>query len=573
MLQISTGRFARDVELYETVHRSIIFTNLRFLQSSEIDTVFGKFTPSSVWGNIGAIMCQYSERLEAIGLDGSKNNMISTGGSYTASDLAVVLSFCLNATCTTDAELTKRLISEVPPMTGGTANNKFLKRTFDKSIIVKEEEVENLKCFFNQLLNLKRKDFESVINAMRRYVLATHRMAEEPSLAYVLLVMALESLIQKNELSEPQWREFEESKRLSIDKILKKIPETHAQDLRSAILKGEHTKVTRQFHRFVNDHIDSSYYRKDAAGALRPMGRLDVPNALKNVYNVRSKYVHELTEIPRVLWSHPSYSECTLVDRNECFTFEGLARLVRHVVNTRIERLPKVEVEHFNYHSALPNIILAPLASKYWIWRPEGFNTRSSRRRFSALLEQYVETCLQKDKPLTDLTKLLKAIEQQVPQLKRPKDRRPMLAIYYLYNTVIVNESKSKNWNKFFDSYSSDFNEPCIEEAAIYLVFNNKFEWDVSCCELIWQEYIIQRLHKYGLKLPNRIEAAFLLLIGEKHRLENRQDKACAYVADAVEIAPELEALLIFETKKPWELDEPFPWFELTLSSDNSSEE
>lgn len=30
MLQISTGRFARDVELNETLHRAVLYTNLQF---------------------------------------------------------------------------------------------------------------------------------------------------------------------------------------------------------------------------------------------------------------------------------------------------------------------------------------------------------------------------------------------------------------------------------------------------------------------------------------------------------------------------------------------------------------
>ena len=236
MLQIATGRFARKVELYETKHRFTLFTNAVILNAPNIETAFGTIFPSTVsrsW------TIEVIERQEATTPTGEKEFFLSTLGTEIAQDFAILLSFALAATFTTDEKKLSELIASAPPVLGGTPNSKYLAKVFDECLYVSAEEIDWLRVLFERLLKLPRNAFVATLSAIRRYVQSTHIVSVEPSLAYTLQVMAIEAIAQNDTEGHVQWSDIDYAKARAIDKALCALTEDEANEVRTVICKHE----------------------------------------------------------------------------------------------------------------------------------------------------------------------------------------------------------------------------------------------------------------------------------------------------------------------------------------------
>lgn len=213
MFQVITGKFFRPVELYETLHRGVLFTNYWSFDKAPIELPTGRVLPSTHGAASHTFTYELLEKLEAVSEDGQKSIMISTGGSELASDLAVVMSFALNIVCTTDAELTRRLTGPQSQMRlVRESPSQLVPRLFDEQIVSKEGDAEALQRFVGKLLALERKTYETVMRAMRQFVFAGHRMLDDLDLAYVLYVMSIESLAQRQDGPVASWGDYDEVK-------------------------------------------------------------------------------------------------------------------------------------------------------------------------------------------------------------------------------------------------------------------------------------------------------------------------------------------------------------------------
>lgn len=67
-------------------------------------------------------------------------------------------------------------------------------------------------------------------------------MSDDLNLAYTLLVMCVESLVQKFDGYEPQWFDIPDPKRQGVDKALKGVDEERAQALKDAVLDVIHPR-------------------------------------------------------------------------------------------------------------------------------------------------------------------------------------------------------------------------------------------------------------------------------------------------------------------------------------------
>jgi hypothetical protein len=111
LLQISTGKYFRDVRLHVTTHQRVLFTNANFLNRSSVELPLGQLFPSDEIGaSVSTVAVQMTERLEAVRPDGSDEFLVSTGGNEMLDDLAYVLSFALNTTFSRDHDLVRRLV-------------------------------------------------------------------------------------------------------------------------------------------------------------------------------------------------------------------------------------------------------------------------------------------------------------------------------------------------------------------------------------------------------------------------------------------------------------------------------
>ncbi|HLH72957.1 MAG TPA: hypothetical protein VKX96_06710, partial [Chloroflexota bacterium] len=195
MLQISTGKFFNTAKLHETPYRGVYYTNYKSFGCAKIETPVGVLLPSNLGSDVSTLTYEVVERIEAHPNSPVAGEVISTGGDVVANDFAAVISFALGITCTTNADLTRRLIDPRGSSLGDAyAPTKFIPRIFDPSILFAKGDDEKLSAFVEKLVGLDRRHYEGAIRAIRRYVTGAHRIADDVNLAYALFVMSIESL-------------------------------------------------------------------------------------------------------------------------------------------------------------------------------------------------------------------------------------------------------------------------------------------------------------------------------------------------------------------------------------------
>lgn len=573
MLQISTGKFFASAEVEETLHRGTFFTNYRIFGRENYETACGRLLPSAPFSKLITLTCETTERLAKTRPDGSRSILISIGSGHMLSDFAAITSFALNITCTPDPDLTRRLISaNAYEPSGASAPNKYLKRVFDAEVLAKEGDDQVLSNLMTKLMSLDRKSYEGAIRAIRRYVGGTHRISDDVDLAYALFVASVESLAQDFDGFVPRWQGVPQDRRLPIDAALQGVDDTSAEKVRLAIMAREGQSLARRYKEFALAHITPAFFRAEAKDAIRPIRRADLERLLDRAYSIRSKYVHQLTEIPRNVSFVHDYSEIAYDDGEDVLTFQGIARLSRHVILNFIESGQEVETEEFHWPDALPNTAIYPVAPQHWVWDEKGYSAKTANRYLSGFLEQ-VAGILEGtgERALSDMRAVLRSVEQIAPGLNSPTLRRPLLLLHYLYNNMIGDQFRSEDHGVFFEKFAADFEGPYVETAVAYIVQRRSLEWSLDDAETMHQHYFSQRRQKRGLLLNPFFETALSLAVAETAIKNDRPQVAINYVGHAVENNPAKDRLVALETALRSGERTSFKWQEIWLPSTEGS--
>ena len=550
MLQIITEKFYKPGERYETLHRAVFYTNYRMTMRAErMETPVGVLLPTTGLEGLSAMTCEMLEKIEKYP-DGKKPGvMISTGGASLLNDFSAVTAFALDITCTLDPDLTRRLLNAERPSLGvEVVPSQFIRRTFDRQIISKEGDGAAVSRFVTQLVGLERKRFEASMRAIRQYITGLHRIADNLSLAYTMLVMSIESIAQDSDGHVAEWADYDYRKRMKIDAALDGVPPEIGGRLRDAILSIEHVAAARRFRDFALAHISASFYREEAAQIPGPVSRSDLKVALEHAYALRSRYVHSLQEIPSQL-TVAQMPEMVEGGDQPALSIAGLARVARHVIMQFVTRGRVLECEEFDYRRALPNIVTLPLASQYWIANTGGFSHKHGPVKLSALIEQITSTVLlkQKDAHLTDIRPVLALVEEIVPGLHDPKQRLPLLTLYFLFHQWAGPEFHCPQWPTLVQKFDSDFEPPSIESFVAHLLTEKTPEWTLDQFERLHRDYCRTRHRTGTTKIGRLLEAALSLYIADLNRKAGDESRARELISQAVEMHPAHAGLQSFE--------------------------
>ena len=547
MLQISTGKFFTN-EAYETLRRAIYYTNYRIFRDERIETQAGALQPVSGVHGLGALTCEIIERIEKIPGGPHSGEIIATSGDTLINDFAAIVSFALNVTCTTDLELARRLVaSERPCLGADLVPQKYIPRVFDRTVDWLPGDAEQIQRFVMDLMALERKSYEGAMRAIRRYVIGAHRISDDVNLAYALLVMSMESLAQKFDGFEPAWDDYDQRKRRRIDEALAETTEATVDKVRTAVLTNEHVAIARRFREFALAHVGPSFFREEAEKAIGPISRPDLSIALRQAYSIRSRYVHHLEDIPRLLTGIDGFHETMMVDGQETLTFAGLARVARHVIKTFVSRAQKNIAEEFNWRKDLPGQLTMQMAPQYWIDKPQGFDATTAQQYLVAFIGQVVGHLLQPTAKITDIRPVLEKVESLVPGLAKPAQRLPMLAIHFIFNFFAPEDFRSAGYPTLIDTYKGDFETPSIISLAAHLVTGQIPNWALPEMESLHSLYFRERHHAGTLTLGRILEAAFTLTLAEQYRVAGNLSRAQEMIAFAVEACPQHLSLRNFE--------------------------
>jgi hypothetical protein len=548
MLQIVTRQFFREgIPVRSTPQRRVLYTNCLFLDRRTIELPVGDLTPATGAELPGAVLATVMEHLEAEELDGSSAMLVATSGDELLDDLADVLSFALDALFTRNVDLAERL---VPPRIGDsprTSATRLFRRTFEAGRYVSDDELADLRAFMDRLLAMRRREYELVMRAMRRMVRAQRRAIDDPTLAYVDLVAALESLGDVVVAPGFPWRDFDGRKRKIIDAALKGLDETDADRIREAVIEADRAGAIRRFLAFVFANVTPAYYREDAVGTRLPPRALELRRALKIAYEIRSRNVHSLVDLPDEVVALSEGADTVRPAGHELMlTLEGLSRLARHVIRIYVERAP-TGTEEFDWRSAIPGRLMMQLAPEYWLWQGAGFYVDTAERYFVGLVEHLLPIRYQRASGVPDMREVLERIEVSISGLQPGRAREAMLGTYWLWHRVMVPDVHRPNSEAVVHQSEDELAGPSVVSFAVRLIAGPDPSWDAEQWSALASARAQDRLQRDHLKLPPAFDAALQATAAE--HLYRARDVAggIGAAARAVEELPGDERLTSWE--------------------------
>ncbi|TDR39647.1 hypothetical protein DFR29_11535 [Tahibacter aquaticus] len=547
MLQIATGKLFTRAPIRTNKLRGVLYTNANLgYDVDRVETAIGCLLPSEAGiDRVKAVAYEFVEKIEAE--ENGRTVLISSTAAPYVLDFSAVVSFALNCMCSPDYGLVDRLTIGRPGVSTRVPPGKFLRRFFDREVYCQTSELDFLVAFTKQLIGLKRKQFLGSMRAIRTYVNAIHRLADDIELAYTLMVAAVESLAQEFDGHEPDWASYDDRKRRAVDKALEGTPEETAERVRNALLGVEHTSLGRRFREFCCAHTTPAFFREEALGVSNPLAKNDLQEGLKNAYTARSEYVHALKRLPHILAFGDLVGEQTVNDRSVFFTTSGLARLMRHTIITFVQRQITVEVEPYPYHLERDGIALLPLAAEYWVGNVGDGIADQGHKKLEGLLEQITEQLQNPDQPaLTDMRAVLSSANEILRGIT-PNRRKPFLALHVLFNGLVPEQDRAERPNHVEAFIRTEFRPPSPEALFCHVILGQTPPWTLSEHGGAVDGYFKRRGKSNGFRAPRLLEAAAVLDLAERYRAAGQLEDCRREVARAVENHPGQPALLKLE--------------------------
>lgn len=552
MLQIASGMYFRDVPLHETLHRDVFFSNAAALRSAAVELAFGRLLFASGTSTITPITIEVMDRLEAVDASGESSVMVATGGRELLDDAASVVAFALNVTCSRQLSQVDRIVPQALPTGPTRGPASILRRTFDPGVMLLSSDFDGLRAFVSRLLALNRGHFEAAMRSIRKINAATFLVSEDPGLAYTLFVAALESLVNDGTSQADayaDWDTYDPKKRQILDDRLSSLEPEQIAIVRSAILEADQLSLTRRFVDFVSDHIRPSYFRADASGAKQAMGSTDVEHALRTAYRLRSRTIHELRELEPELWVISDRADTLRWEGRRVLALEGLNRLCRHVVRTYIDRSPTVHDDVFDYRQNLPGIVRMELAPQYWVGKVgDNFSATMAPRQLQGFIDVLIPVLSgEEDQIPVDLTNLLTHIERLLPSEARVEKRRPMIAIYILWNSILATEFRRPGYEHVIRDFEAVLCKPSIEAFIVGLLLGVQLDWSAQELDNLATDRLAELGRGRGQPLTRRLDAGLLLFAAQKRLDDSEIERGQQLISTAVEFCPGLKELVDLE--------------------------
>ncbi|HEV2974528.1 MAG TPA: hypothetical protein VGX69_05970 [Solirubrobacteraceae bacterium] len=551
VLQIVTKMFFRSgVPLHSTVHREVLYTNRFFLPLGVVVQLpVGELAPSTAMRPVSTAALSVIEHLEAEMPDGEPSMIVATGGTELLDDLADVLSFGLNAIFTRDHDLARSLVPNSVQGSAQSEASKLFRHTFAPHRFVPDTELEELKRFMAQLLALNRSHFEAAMRAIRRIIHATQHAVDDPTLAYVDLVAALESLSDGKGAPAPTWDQMNDDRRKLIDAALEDADTQLVDRVREAVMQADRLGAKSRFVAFVMDNVSPSYFRTEATDSSRPVRGADLQRALKLAYDVRSRNVHVLKDLPSEAWVLGDAADTVMpISEGIMLSHEGLLRLARHVVKNYVDRAPAETDFTFDWRTFLPGKVQMRLAPQYWVWQADGFDHKSVARYFTGFIGHALDALAARSEGVTNMQAVLERIEQQVPGIADGPDKTMMVAMYALWHDILAPSEHRREATKFLARHGQLLERLEIPSFVVGLLTGHMPDWTADQLQALATRRRTEREKRKHLELPAVLDVALQVVAAESLLEQGRNDDVRRLAGFAVEELPGYEPLSAWES-------------------------
>ena len=565
MLQINTGKlFRRDIGRTNAL-RGVLYTNLKLPWQRDIVTRAGTLRSTDTGRGNNAIVYEIEERIEQD--EDGPGVLVSHTISPFIQDFSAVASFAFNAIVSPDPDLTLRLASGQAGLSSYDSPPKFVRRYFDKEIWLQDVDIEEFVSFVDLLLALDRKTFLGAMRAIKTFVSGMHRISDDLGLAYTLMVSAVESLAQDFDGYDSSWVDVDERKRKPIDEALSESTSMVAKQIRDAIVAVEHTSLGRRYREFAQKYVDTSYFRSGDALIGRPLAQYELAEALRQAYDIRSRYVHNLQVLPDGLTLPHEHWETTYIERKPTLTLQGLSRLTRHIIQAFVTANPTVEHEIYNYKLEEAGVCSIQLAPQYWVGNPFS-KSQDARKRLEGFLEQLIAVMIgTSDTVLTDLRPMLKDVEHILPSVPK-KDRPALVVLHGMFNAVVGPDQRTQGHDEFLERYKYEVTAPSSEALIALTLLNSETGWSPEIHRDVHDEYLKKRSKPAGLHAPRLVDAAISLVLAERYRIVGKVDVAIELIAIAVGNYPAQN--LLYELENDFDKGIVIDWRKTLLPKANA---
>lgn len=288
-----------------------------------------------------------------------------------------------------------------------------------------------------------------------------------------------------------------------------------------------------------------NYFRQPEAGS-RPIARYELDAALRQAYELRSAFIHQLRSLPSSIALPHKHSETTSVERRPALTFQGLFRITRHVIRAFVFERPKLQEEEYDYLLEQAGVVSVEFAPEYWVGGPLT-DPAEARRRLEGMLSLIASALSgMQDAELTDLRPMLTDVESLLPQAAAV-DRPALLSLHFLVNLLVAPDLRMPGFDDLFEKHSSEYRRPSIETLIVSAVLNADVGWTIDDHLAVLEMYFTERTIPRGLHAPRLFEAAACLVLSEKYRVAGDESNSKLLVARAFEVHPAHVGLRNFE--------------------------
>jgi len=517
LLQISTGKFFVSDDLHIHDGKGILYTNYSWINS--IDTCIGTIEPVDYHGNITSYVFSYKNKLEKDGV------LVRTGDHEIIEQFKLIFSYFFQ--CFSDSD--RNTVELNCRKTKRNMNDQFIPyefagRIFEPKIYGSEQEVKEFNVFLKNMIGLERSKYKKLIQCLEAYNNSLLALNHNFELAYSLLIYCLESLSQSFDNYEPEWEDYNQRIRAKLDTVLNEIGEGKSGKIKNILLEDSHLKLQTRLINFVSSNIGDDFFIKESVNVHIPLRKSELKQVLKNAYGIRSKYVHSLQSIMKQL-KMPSIGsgEVFSWEGDPYLTYKGLLRLTHHVIKNYFGDQEYYETEEYHWKDELPGVVYLQLDEKYWIDSTLGFSQEQAFDKLNGFLSQLAKSYIF-EKPLTNLTELMKIYEKEIPQSKK-KYKLAMISNYILYNLSLIEEFRLNNYKKVIEFNQNFLDEPTIESILTYSILGQRIPYNASDTEAIYLKYQKDKFNSSSVKIPKYFELLLMLNLINKLYEESELDR------------------------------------------------
>ena len=519
MLQIATGKLFSEDPTHQNRLRGVLYSNLLITGEDKIETVAGDLIPTTFrLDSHGELVFEMNE---CVARAESGIGLVSRGIEPYIRDFALLVSIGFNSICTVSADETLRSTNGIGGRKNGYTPSSFIARVFDPQLPINNTEIESFVKFVNDLISLDRESFLRAMRAIRTYVVALLRLTDDVTLSYTLLVASIESLAQSFSKFAPTWCDYNKAAREEIDEALNAVNDDSADKIRNVLLKFGRQGARTQFREFVHANLDPTFFNVDADGIENPIRKSDLDQMLLKAYDLRSNYIHRLKELPKALTVSIFPGETLQLDDSVQMTIRGLARTARHLTLRFVSEQPKREREIYDYRLEVSGAVPVSFEPRYWVGETKNLTLSAGVKRFEGHIDQLTALFSNKNAAeITDLRPLLSEVERLL-DTGNENDRRPFIALYFLYNALLPEEQRMSNLPKIEKKYLSEFLKPSIESMLFHMILQVNPEWDVSKCQHVVTKYLgIITINKQDRRNCGKKGGRFMYLVQKTRPIE-----------------------------------------------------